>query len=105
MKKNYAFVLVALVLLGVMSPAFAQNSITVQKITGVRGIAFRTYCSFATLFGANSDRCFVRNQNGAGNTASVGAVGMGNNSDTSGSSSASSGNQGAQTASIGGFAV
>ena len=78
MKKNYAFALMALVLLSATSLAFAQNSEAVEKMTGVRGIALRTYCSFANLFGAKSDRCFAVAQVGAGNTASVGAAGVGN---------------------------
>lgn len=106
MKKNYAFALMALVLLGATSLAFAQNSEAVEKMTGVRGIALRTYCSFANLFGAKSDRCFTRAQITTGNTASVGAAGvLGNTSGAPTPGSTPAGNQGGQPASIGGFAV
>lgn len=106
MKKNYAFALMALVLLGATSLAFAQNSEAVEKMTGVRGIALRTYCSFANLFGAKSDRCFTRAQIATGNTASVGAAGvLGNTSGAPTPGSTPAGNQGGQPASIGGFAV
>lgn len=106
MKKNYAFALMALVLLGATSLAFAQNSEAVEKMTGVRGIALRTYCSFANLFGAKSDRCFTRTQVVIGNTASVGAAGvLGNTSGAPTPGSTPVGNQGGQIASVGGFAV
>lgn len=106
MKKNYAFALVAIVLFGATSLVFAQNSEAVEKMTGFRGIALRTYCSFASLFGAKNDQCFAPSQNTTGNTASVAAAGVGSGSNTPSTSTPTpTGNQGGQPASINGFAV
>lgn len=105
MKKNYAFAFVALVLLAT-SLVFAQNSETVEKMTGVRGVALRTFCSFSTLFGADNTKCFDATKVGFGNTAAVGAAGIGSDSQTpSVPSTPTSPVTGGQTASIGGFTV
>ncbi len=82
MKKNYAFVLMALVLFGATSISFAQNVEVAGKVTGIRGIALRTYCSFSTLFGANNDKCFDLTKTGAINAAAIGAVDLGVGSET-----------------------
>jgi|GEM_PF-3208139 len=108
MKKNYAFAFVAFVLLAT-SLVFAQNSETVEKMTGIRGVALRTYCSFSTLFGADNTKCFDAKKVSLGNTASVGAAGIGFGSETPSTPQApaptQTGNQGGQTATIGGFNV
>lgn len=106
MKKNYAFAFVAFVLLAT-SLVFAQNTNTeaVEKMTGVRGIALRTFCSFSTLFGANNSKCFDANKISLGNTAAVGAAGVGLGGETPSAPTPTAPVTSGQTASIGGFSV
>lgn len=106
MKKTLAFVAVALTLTFAVQGAFAQIAPVVESTTGIRGVALRTYCAFSTLFGANNNRCF--NQANGGqiiNTASVGAIGIGQGTAPTPAAGSTGGNTGGQTASIGGFAV
>lgn len=82
MKKNYAFALMALVLFGATSISFAQNIEVAGKVTGIRGIALRTYCSFSTLIGTNNSKCFDLTKTGGINAAAIGALGAGLGSET-----------------------
>lgn len=72
----------ALMLFGATSISFAQNIEVGGKVTGIRGVALRTYCSFSTLFGANNDKCFDVTKTGTINAAAIGAVDLGLGSET-----------------------